>query len=277
MPEPTKEAKEAPLTVLRGGELSYNREQIDLIKRTVAHGTTDDELKLFLYTAQRMGLDPLLNQIHAVKRWNAQAGREVMAIQVAIDGYRLVADRTGHYAPGPEPKFEYDKDGKLVYATAYVRKLVSGTWHDVAATAHMAEYAQKKKDGSYTRAWMQMPHIMLGKCAEALAIRKAFPAETAGSYTDDEMQQADNALDVSREAQVETPKHAAAALPAPPPQPNGITEETRAKLDLLLSDTRFTQPEASHYAGLVFKHQTEKRAQAVIGIMEAALNERGNA
>ena len=76
-----------------------NREQIDLIKATVARGATDDELKLFLYTANRTQLDPLTKQIHFIKRrvWNANKGGydEVGAIQTGIDGYRVVASRNG--------------------------------------------------------------------------------------------------------------------------------------------------------------------------------------
>ena len=76
-------------------------------------------------------------------------------------------------------------------ATAYVKKLAGGQWHVVAATAHYSEYVQKKKDGGITSMWLK-PHIMLGKCAEALALRRAFPAELSGVYTPDEMAQAAN-------------------------------------------------------------------------------------
>jgi len=173
---------------------AFPDDKVALIKRTVAQGTTDDELELFLYTAKRTGLDPLANQIHAVKRWNAVAKRQTMAIQVGIDGYRLIADRTEKYAPGPEPTFTEDETGKLETATAYVKKLTKdGTWHTVAATAHFSEYCGRKKDGTPNHMWATKPHIMLGKCAEALALRRAFPAELSGVYTREEMDQADNA------------------------------------------------------------------------------------
>lgn len=186
---------------------TWNREQIDLIKRTVAKDTTDVELQLFLYTAGRIGLDPLLRQIHAVKRGGT------MAIQVAIDGYRLVADRTAQYAPGGKPTFEYAENGNLIAATAYVKKLVAGTWHEVAATAHFDEYAQIF-NGRPGNMWATKPHIMLAKCAEALALRRAFPAETAGTYSDDEMQQADK--DVAPPAQQsQAPSALRRAAPTP--------------------------------------------------------------
>lgn len=171
--------------------LSFTRDQVELVKRTVAKGATDDELALFLYTAKATGLNPLLRQIHAVKRWDTTLQKEVMAVQVGIDGLRLVAERTGKYAPGREPSFS-EKDGQIVSATAYVKKLVGGEWHEVSATAYFTEYAAKKKDGSLTLMWATKGHIMLSKCAEALALRRAFPNETSGVHTDDELAQAEN-------------------------------------------------------------------------------------
>lgn len=170
----------------------FTADQLRLIKDTIAVGATTDELRLFVATARRMGLDPFARQIFAVKRWNSDLRREVMSTQVSIDGYRLVADRTGEYVPGPEPTFTYDDKGNLISATATVMKWRHGEWHPVVATARWDEYVQTKKDGAPTNMWRSKPHVMLGKCAEALALRKAFPAELAGTHVEEEMMQADN-------------------------------------------------------------------------------------
>lgn len=171
--------------------ITWTKEQVELIKRTVAKGTTDDELALFLYIAKRTGLDPFARQIYCVKRWDSEQEKMVMTPQTGIDGFRLIADRTGRYAPGTIT-WETNKDNPQdLAATATIKKFVGGEWHEISATAFFQEYAQHKKDGSLTRMWTKMPRLMIGKCAEALVLRKAFPAELSGVYTSDEMMQAD--------------------------------------------------------------------------------------
>lgn len=204
----------------------FNPEQQDLIRRMIAPKATPDELKLFLYQAARTGLDPMSRQIYAIHRWDAQAGGNKMTIQVSIDGFRLIAERTGRYAPGPETTFEYKgppEDGQVIKATAYVKKRTAdGEWHTVAASAHFWEYAQTNKDGKLTAMWDTKRHVMLAKCAEALALRKAFPAEMSGLYTADEMAQADSEgpravyTPPAKEApRSEAPKAPRAAIAAP--------------------------------------------------------------
>lgn len=160
---------------------SFTEDQIDLIKKTVCKNSTDNELKLFLYTCKNAGLDPLLKQIYAIKRGNA------MTIQTSIDGLRSIAERTGRYAPGEEAKYTYDSSNEIVSATVYVKKMtMDGTWHQVASTAFFEEYAQRY-NGKLSQFWGKFPHVMIQKCAEAHALRKAFPFELASLYTTVEM------------------------------------------------------------------------------------------
>jgi phage recombination protein Bet len=168
----------------------FSDEKIKLMKDTICKDSTDNEFELFLHACKRTGLDPFMKQIHAVKRWDSTLGRTSMTVQTGIDGYRLIAERTKKYSPGREPSYTYDANGKLESATAYVKKMTpDGTWHEISASAYYSEYVQKKKDGSPVSMWANMPRNQLAKCAEALALRKCFPAELSGLYTTDEMAQ----------------------------------------------------------------------------------------
>lgn len=159
---------------------------IELLKRTVCVGATDDELRLFLHICKTTGLDPLMKQIYAIKRGST------MTYQTSIDGLRLIADRSGNYAPGKESTYVYDDNKQLTSATAYVKKRTpDGVWHEISSCVHMSEY----KPTHASRFWASMPHVMLAKCAEANALRKAFPAELSDLYTSDEMEQAEIVYD----------------------------------------------------------------------------------
>lgn len=192
--------------------LDFTEESIRLIKNTVAKNCTDLELQLFLHTCRKSGLDPLIRQIYAIKRKSKGKNgewEETMTIQSAIDGLRLIGERTGKYAPGREPTYEYDENKNVVSATAYVKKMTpDGTWHEVAATAFYDEYVQTNIDYKLNKAvptsfWKKMPKNQLAKCAEALALRKAFPNDMSGIYSMDEMGQADNPEPVVIDANLE--------------------------------------------------------------------------
>jgi phage recombination protein Bet len=203
--------------------IKFDDKQLDIIKTTIAKGTTDEQFALFIQVCQMTGLNPFARQIYAVVR-NTKKREKVngvwqerwvpeMSIQTSIDGYRLLAQRSNEYQGQDGPYF---LDGKtkewLDYwiedyppVAARVGVLRKGFQKYLYAVAKFDSYvvrgyneATKKYDGEPMNLWAKMPEVMISKVAEALALRRAFPAELSGIYTKEEMDQADMPLpDVS--------------------------------------------------------------------------------
>jgi len=182
------------LTLQQGGlPGDFTADQIALIKNTIAKGTTDDELKYFLHVCRVTGLDPLAKQIHCVKRRDSKTGKDIASFQTSIDGFRLIAERSKKYAGQVGPQWCGD-DGlwkdvwldKKPPRAARVGVIRSDFDQTLYAIANWDSYVQSY-NGKPGHMWAKMPELMLGKCAEALALRKAFPQDLSGLYTDDEI------------------------------------------------------------------------------------------
>ena len=175
----------------------FDNTKIELIKRQIAKGASDDELKMFLYQCQRTGLDPFSRQIYAISRKEKDkaSGNWVtkMSTQVSIDGLRLIAERTGKYAGQLGPVW-CGTDGAWVDvwlkpeppSAARVGVMRNDFKEPVYGVALYTEYVQSY-EGKPMGLWAKMPALMLAKCAESLALRKAFPQEMSGIYTSEEM------------------------------------------------------------------------------------------
>jgi phage recombination protein Bet len=176
---------------------NFSDEQIELIRKQVApQGTTKDELAMFLHYAQRTGLDPFSRQIYLSERKSQVQGQWVATRkpEVTIDGFRLVAERTRQYA-GQLGPFWCGEDGEWkdvwIPSTPPTAAKIGVLRHDfkepVWSVALYREYAQMKSDGKPNSMWTKYPSVMLAKCAESLALRRAFPRELSGLYTREEM------------------------------------------------------------------------------------------
>jgi phage recombination protein Bet len=181
--------------------INFDKEEINLVKSQIAPGATDGQLALFIQVCKQTGLNPFARQIYAVFR-NEKVGdkwEQKMTIQTSIDGYRLLAQRSGEYA-GQEGPWWYNPHSRewvdlwledFPPAAAKVGVMRKGFVHPIYAVASFKSYAGRKKDGGLMTMWQKLPEVMIAKVAESLALRRAFPAELSGIYTDAEMEQAD--------------------------------------------------------------------------------------
>lgn len=175
-----------------GEQIGYTPEYVQLIKDTFARDATDNELQMFLEVCHQSKLNPFKKEIHFWK----QAGKVI--IHTGIDGYRLIADRTGRYAPGPPVKRELDDKGNHVSSTAYVRKRVGSDWFLIEETARMSEWT---KDSPFWKG--EKKGHQLDITAERHALRKAFPSSfpsALGATNPDGTPASDAALDTPEQA-----------------------------------------------------------------------------
>jgi len=202
---------------------------------------TDDEERYYNAFCERLGLDPMARHAVPVKRWDSRERRYILTVQVSIDGFRQVAARTGEYE-GQIGPFWCGDDGqwrdvwlencppKAAKVGVYRKGFREPCW----GVARWESYVQTDKDGRPTAFWTKMPDLMLAKCAEALALRKAFP-ELSGVYSPEEMaQQREQA---PRESHEEAPSERPAPVPTIYSEPNNVSEGTeRCGLRLVDAD-----------------------------------------
>lgn len=177
----------------------FTPEEVALVHRTFMDGASKDDVALFIATCERTGLDPFARQIMASSRNTQKDGRwvTIWTWLVTIDGLRKIAVDSGDYE-GQEGPWWCGKDGQWqeVWTKAepcYAAKVLvhrKGFRTGLSGIAKYESYVQKKKDGNPNNVWQNLGDHMTAKCAEALALRRAYPNEMAGLYTSDEMAQA---------------------------------------------------------------------------------------
>lgn len=175
-------------------------ELINVLRNSLYPNAQTDSIKLVMGYCRASGLDPMQKPVQIVPMWNSAAGRLIDVIMPGIGLYRTQAARSGQYAGVTEPEFGEDVTENIgglevtypKWCKVVVKRLLpNGTVAEFAATERWKEnYAVKGgKDKSIApnAMWAKRTYGQLAKCAEAQALRKAFP-ECGAAPTADEME-----------------------------------------------------------------------------------------
>jgi phage recombination protein Bet len=175
---------------VRPGQTQWDDNQrAALVHLGIADASPGDQ-QVFLHYCQRTQLDPFSKQIYMIKR----GGKWTM--QTAIDGFRVIANRRPEYGGQTGPEW-CGEDG--VWRDVWVDRKpptaarVGVIRTDWAQPIYMTAMFREFNQGGPKWASDGMPAHMLAKCAEAGALRKAFPHDLGGIYTDDELGAAEHA------------------------------------------------------------------------------------
>ena len=157
--------------------------------------TPKSELQVFFHYCKKVHLDPFTREIYLIGRNQKQGNDWVKryTIQAGIDGLRKIASRSGNY--GGQETVWCGKDGvwrdvwlqKEPPLAAKVSVFYKDSAHSITAVAKFDSYAVYFKE-ELAGLWKKMPDTMIAKCAEALALRKAFPQDLSGIYSTEEME-----------------------------------------------------------------------------------------
>lgn len=248
--------------------LKFNNEQLQLIKDSYAKGTSDAEFALFVRTAEHLRLDPFKRQICLISFWDSKLKKDVFQPAITIDGQRSKAQDTGLYEGQTKPEW-CGPDAVWVDvwlsneppAAARVGVYRTGFREAVYGVARFSSYAARRTDnGELIRNWKSMPDVMIAKCAEAMALRKAFPDEMSGIYAPEEMEQANNNAPATKTPSTSRPKPTAMPT-ASSPQEQALNEALLAYCVKLKKGEKNGQ--AFFDATMAKKSISEKQAEVI--------------
>lgn len=171
---------------------------IQVLQSSLYPGAAIGSVQMILNYCTAAGLDPMQKPVHIVPIWDAKAKQMRDVVMPGIGLYRTQAARSGQYAGVTEPEFGEDvtetlEGVKVTYPKSCkvtVRRLLpNGVVVDFTAKELWKEnYATAKRDSEAPNSmWKRRPYAQLAKCAEAQALRKAFP-EFGSAATADEME-----------------------------------------------------------------------------------------
>lgn len=184
---------------VRSDQVEWTPVQRAALAQIGVEDASDADLMVFLHYSQRTGLDPFSRQIYMIAR--REQGKLKQTIQTGIDGFRIIAQRTKLYR-GRQSVEWCGRDGvwRDVWLggrqnpphAARCTVLRADFAAPVTATVLFEEFCATNYEGQLIAQWRVKPAWMIGKCAEAAALRAAFPHDLGGLFTDDEMEHLDN-------------------------------------------------------------------------------------
>lgn len=175
-------------------QLLEQKEFVDLIKEQCCKGASDLEFRVFLEHCKALRLNPLLKQVWALPFWDSDAEKYKYSTVIGIDGFRKKAQETGLYGGRLGPEW-CGKDGRWfdvwlsdeLPAAARVHVIRKDCQKPITGTAKFASFCRKNKYGKLISKWATMPEHMIAKCAEAQALRAAFPDSFSNVYSAEEL------------------------------------------------------------------------------------------
>lgn len=174
---------------------NYTDAQIALIKRTVAKGATNDELVMFVHTANKTGLDPFLKEIYFIKHGNG-----AVVMMTGRDGFLKIAHKSGKFRgmnsgcvrKNDEFEVDYGEDTEVVHKIKTLdpaeRGAITGAWAEVFKEGNDKPVVVVVEWGTYNKkqnTWASHPDAMIIKVAESIALKKCFG--TSGLVSVEEM------------------------------------------------------------------------------------------
>ncbi len=160
-----------------------------VLKTTLYRGSSDEMICTVIDYCKARGLDPIKKPFHIVTTWDAKEKREIESIWPSIGETRITAMRTGEYAGlsdiehGPLRTAKVGKTDITFpeWAQCSVYRIIQGQKCEFSGPKvyWLEEYAQKGADPTPNRMWARRPYGQLNKCAEAAALRAAFPEENS--------------------------------------------------------------------------------------------------
>ena len=210
-------------------ERSLAPETWNALREAVFPAASDEMIAVAVDYCKARNLDPLKKPVHIVETWDSAQRKMVETIWPSITELRITATRTGEFAGKDEtaygPDIEESVGGiKMKYpewCQVTVYRLVNGERCAFPGEkVYWKEAFAGKKGGEPNAMWKKRPYGQLAKCAEAAALRAAFPEEVGEGVTAEEM--AGQAINIDHEdAAGGTPENTApkpAQRPAPPPR-----------------------------------------------------------